>query len=102
MSNTLIRNPISGAVAELGVGDALVECNKPGELTAAIDEVSTIVSHIERLLDRITGSSRGEDSSPTPPSCSNLSALLIHGPVNLRGDINKAHELLNEIEQELF
>jgi hypothetical protein len=83
-----------------------VEINKHLEIHQAIRDMSSVVDSLDNLLIRVRGptpQTKEDDRADTPVSSApTLSGVLNGSPSLIREKIERAHRLIDELNQELF
>lgn len=78
---------------------------KPERLSAAIDEIGSVVARLNRLRDQIVGQTP-DNKKPKEPGGSSASRCLAdiinHGPDEICDNCDRAREVINDIQDTLF
>ena len=85
-----------------------VKSENPIEMDNAINEIESVINHINELLDRISIITpvRQEDKNPeiqkAPPERITLEGVLLHGPTRIRSKCDILHEKIETLSNILL
>jgi len=73
------------------------------DLDEAINDLHSINNHLDELLAKIRGIETGKaENIGVPRETPSLSEVLHGGSAQIRDRISRAHDIINEIDSELF